>query len=70
MTNTEFNKLIEAANLKQSVSLEAARLVLVKNYNRSQAARELGIAQPTVTAMLHKIPTGICKYCGHAVKNN
>jgi len=67
MTNTEFNKLTKAAKLKQSVSLEAARLVLVKNYNRSQAGRELGIAQPTVTAMLHKIPSKICGCCGAAV---
>ena len=67
MTNTRFNKLVEAAGLRPSVSLDAARLVLVKNYNRSQAARELGIKHPTVTAILHKIPTGICDSCGSAV---
>lgn len=63
MKPADFDKCVSAADLNAK-SVAACRLVLVDGLGVREAAREAGVAASSVSRMLRKIPSGVCKCCG------
>ena len=55
MTQAQFEKAVFNRYYKDNLSLEAARLVLVKGYGVREAAREVGVSAATVSQAVNKL---------------
>ena len=55
MTRTEFNGWAQAARLRRTATLDAARMVLTGDMRPGEAARAAGVSPQTVTNVLRKI---------------
>lgn len=63
MKSSDFDKFAVAADLTAK-SVAACRRVMVDGLGVREAAREAGVAASSVSRMLRKIPSGVCKCCG------
>ncbi|WP_157609636.1 hypothetical protein [Variovorax sp. Root473] len=55
MTRTEFQGLAKAARLRNTASLEAARMVLTGDMRPGEAAKATGCSPQAVTNVLRKV---------------
>lgn len=55
MTRTEFNGWVQAARLRRTATLDAARMVLTGDMRPGEAAKAVGVSPQTVTNVLRKL---------------
>lgn len=67
MTSKEFNRLVKIHGLRGE-SVEACRRVLVEGETAYIVARDLDLAESTISRALARLARKICETCGQPIK--